>query len=548
MWQWKLNGSLIAGATASSYVATASGNYTCTVTNVCGPITSNTIAVMVNSPPPATISASGPTTFCTGSSVTLNANAGTGLAYQWRLNAVNIPGATALSYSASVAGNYICVVTNACGGTTSNNIIVSVNALPTATITAGGSTTFCTGGSVTLNANTGTGLTYQWKLNGANIAAATTSSYVVGSAGNYTCVVTNSCGNASSNSILVTVNSLPAATITAGGPTTFCAGGSVTLNANSGTGLTYQWKLNGGNIAGATATSYPAAAAGNYSCEVTNTCGGTISNVISVSLLSAPAAPGTISGMASGICGNTASYTIAVVAGATSYNWTVPSGVTINSGQGTAALNVAYPIPFPGGSLSVYAGNTCGTSLPGSITVTSALAPTGTILGLTEVCEMKSYVYSVSSVEGATNYLWTVPAKARVMHGQGTASVEVKMNRYPGNITVTASNACITSATAVLPVTITTLNCAHIHRSEGFLDAEVYPNPSSSYFTMTVYSDDDNPCLVILRDITGRILERRESVIPGRPMEFGAGMANGMYLVEIQQEEERKVIRVVKNE
>ncbi|MFN3876216.1 MAG: fibronectin type III domain-containing protein, partial [Flavobacteriales bacterium] len=43
------------------------------------------------------------------------------------------------------------------------------------------------------------------------------------------------------------------ATITAGGPTTFCAGGSVVLSANTGTGLTYQWRRNGAKISGATA-------------------------------------------------------------------------------------------------------------------------------------------------------------------------------------------------------------------------------------------------------------------------------------------------------
>jgi len=76
----------------------------------------------------------------------------------------------------------------------------------------------------------------------------------------------------------------------------------------------------------------------------------------------------------------------------------------------------------------------------------------------------------------------------------------------------------------------------------------VYPNPSSSYFTMTVYSEDESPCLFILRDLTGRVLERRESISPGEQINFGSRIANGIYLVEIQQGEERKVIRVVKSE
>jgi hypothetical protein len=161
---------------------------------------------------------------------------------------------------------------------------------------------------------------------------------------------------------------------------------------------------------------------------------------------------------------------------------------------------------------------------------------------------MKTYVYSVSPVEGATYYFWTVPAKARVQHGQGSATVEVKMFRYPGDITVTASNACMTSATAVLPVTITTLNCAHVHRSDGILDAEVYPNPTSDYFTLNVISDELTECVIIVRDITGRELERLEHVFPGAPNTFGNVLANGIYLAEVLQSEKRIVLRVVKSQ
>jgi oligosaccharide reducing-end xylanase len=48
------------------------------------------------------------------------------------------------------------------------------------------------------------------------------------------------------------VNAAPNASITPAGPTTFCSGGSVTLNANTGSGLSYQWLLNGNNISAAT--------------------------------------------------------------------------------------------------------------------------------------------------------------------------------------------------------------------------------------------------------------------------------------------------------
>jgi hypothetical protein len=63
---------------------------------------------------------------------------------------------------------------------------------------------------------------------------------------------------------------LPSAGITPAGPTIFCAGDSVTLNANSGGGLSYQWKNNGVNISGAVNSNYVADAAGLYKVKVTN--------------------------------------------------------------------------------------------------------------------------------------------------------------------------------------------------------------------------------------------------------------------------------------
>src|SRR5665811_1055330 len=99
--------------------------------------------------------------------------------------------------------------------------------IATPTITAGGPTTFCAGGSVTLTSSPGT--TYLWS-NGA-----TTPSINVTTSGSYTVKVTNASGclSAASSATIVTVNALPATpTITAVGPTTFCAGGSVTLTSS----------------------------------------------------------------------------------------------------------------------------------------------------------------------------------------------------------------------------------------------------------------------------------------------------------------------------
>src|SRR5664280_1208616 len=132
--------------------------------------------------------------------------------------------------------------------------------IATPTITAGGPTTFCDGGSVTLTSSAGT--TYLWS-NGA-----TTQSINITASGTYTVKVTNASGclSAASAATVVTVNALPVTpTITAGGPTTFCAGGSVTLTSSPE--ANYLWSN------GATTQSINAITAGSYTVKVTNVSG-----------------------------------------------------------------------------------------------------------------------------------------------------------------------------------------------------------------------------------------------------------------------------------
>lgn len=159
--------------------------------------------------------------------------------------------------------------------------------VPTITISAGGPTTFCSGGSVVLSAMHD-GATLQWKKNGVNIPGATSTTYTASGSGTktYTCTTTSACGTSTSTGIVVTVNTNPPATITAGGSTTFCAGGSVVLTANAGGGLSYQWYKGGSLIAGATSINYTATLAGNYKCRVTKMATGCYknSNTITVSV------------------------------------------------------------------------------------------------------------------------------------------------------------------------------------------------------------------------------------------------------------------------
>ncbi|MFZ1333652.1 MAG: hypothetical protein WAR83_15775, partial [Flavobacteriales bacterium] len=78
---------------------------------------------------------------------------------------------------------------------------VGVDNTPAASVTPVGSTTFCTGGSVVLNASTGS--SYQWKKDGNNISGATSSSYTANTSGTYTVTVSNGSCSATSSGVSV---------------------------------------------------------------------------------------------------------------------------------------------------------------------------------------------------------------------------------------------------------------------------------------------------------------------------------------------------------
>lgn len=237
--------------------------------------------------PNPVITAAGPLTFCSGGQVLLQTAPGAGYySYQWKRNGVNLPNWWYHEEIVSTSGSYAVEVYNSCGTSLSAPVQVNVNALPSATITASGATTFCQGGSVTLNVPVLPNRSYQWKKNGVVIPGATSAAYGATSGGTYKAIVTNTntgCSKTTGTGTNVTVNSNPTASVTPQGPTTFCAGDSVLLKTALSTGWIYQWKKNNVNINGATSNKYPANTAGYYKVKVTNAKGCTaISTAIQV--------------------------------------------------------------------------------------------------------------------------------------------------------------------------------------------------------------------------------------------------------------------------
>ena len=185
------------------------------------------------------------------------------------------PAAVTYTPAANFSGTVTLLLTSdagtGCSAATATRTI-TINALPTASITAGGPLNFCTGGSVLLSANAGTGLIYQWKKGSNVLAGATSSTYSATSTGNYKVIVTNQSGCTRTSNVL-SVTGPPGVGITAIGELDLCPGDSVTFQVPFATGNLYQWKKNNVNISGATLNSYVTYTEGNYKVNVTNSFG-----------------------------------------------------------------------------------------------------------------------------------------------------------------------------------------------------------------------------------------------------------------------------------
>jgi hypothetical protein len=114
-------------------------------------------------------------------------------------------------------------------------------------------------------------------------------------------------------------------------------------------------------------------------------------------------------------------YTVAPIANASGYVWTLPVGGIITSGANTNIITVSYSPTAVSGYVYVYATAACGNGAPSQLGVAMNAPATPTISGPANTClNVTGNVYTTQS--GMSNYIWTVSAGGSITAGGTTSS------------------------------------------------------------------------------------------------------------------------------
>jgi len=352
-YSWTPTASL-SNANIANPVATPSVITTYTVTATTGSC-SSTDSVIVSFTT-VVANAGSPVTICPGNTTTLNASGGT--TYSWSpVSGLSNPNISNPVATPNTTTTYtVTATTGSCSSTAS--VVVTVAASLTVSISPT-SASICTGGSSSLTASGAS--TYSW-LPTTGLSNASIANPVATPSSTTTYTVTGTSGSCTStSSIIVTVNPLPATpTITAGGATSFCSGGSVTLTSSSTTG-------NSWTPGSATTQQITANASGSYTVTVTNGSGcSATSAATTVTVYPLPTAnagtnvsitSGTSTTLAGSASGGTSPYT---------YSWT-PSASLVNAAiQNPTTVNLSTTTIF---TLTVNDNHSCQSTSQVTVTV-----------------------------------------------------------------------------------------------------------------------------------------------------------------------------------
>lgn len=324
------------------------------------------------------------------------------------------------------SGNIGVTAGNFCGTSTQRVRSVSSVVMPLQPSVISGQTNICAGtNNLTYSVTAVSGVQYRWVL---------PANWQVVSGANTNQIIVNAPADANSGTIQVfpanassalcegPARTLNVNVVTFGaagsisGNSNVCAGGTAIYISSGISGATsYQWILPAGwsgSASGNNISPNIGSSPGNFTIGVRGINGSCSSAVaqLPVTVYAQVAMPSSIIGNTS-ICGNsTQVYSTPLVANASRYAWTLPSGWNVDGATDSSVLNILSGNNSGILNLSVQAINLgCSSQLKTISVSTNPTPQIGSISGLSNTCEGATQTYSVSATN-ASSYTWTFPS------------------------------------------------------------------------------------------------------------------------------------------
>jgi len=461
----------------------------------CG--TDASASFLVNSSPAAPAPVLGTATVCFGGTTALSSITIGGVWSSDNTAIATVDGVGIVSTIVSGTVNIIYTVTNMCGNASSSALVTAeapLSTLPAIT----GTTAFCEGTFASLSNTMAGGA---WSSGNTSVATVNSMGLVAGvAAGNAVIAYTagNTC-NTASVTTSVTINPLPAPAPIIGSTAPFCEGTTIALSDPTPGGV---WSSNLTSIATISASGVVTGVSGGSSTvfySLTNGCG-TVASVLIVTVDPMP--------VLSPVTGN-----LVICAGATTQLSDTATTGAWSSGNTAVAMVSATGLVtglFAGvAPISYSAVNSCGV-ITSVATVTVTTTPIlGPITGPSTLC-VGSSINLANTTPGGT---WSTDVIT--IANVNNLGVVVGLIAGTDTIRYRVSNNCGTSMVArgieVLPAS----SCDPVMVGEAagaVAELKVFPNPNDGVFTWNLLSATNEPAVIVITDVVGKIVSRSVSV------------------------------------
>jgi hypothetical protein len=482
------------------FTPAATNNYIVTGTDVNGCVNTDTVTVTVL--PLPNVNAGQDYGICIGLGTTLT---GTGAStYQWNNNVTN-----GVNFFPNTTQTYTVIGTGANGCSAQDSVVVTVNTVPTLSLTNGG--TACANGTVSLNATTTNAFGGFWSATNGNgiISPNVSNNSVVYEAGandpasvTMTYVAFNQCGSSTSTT---SIGILPLPSVNAGLDQNACTGVNTTLVATgSGSVVWNNGVLN--NVPFATiggVSTYVATATGANGCTNTDT-------VIVTGL----ALPQVNAGQDQTICSG--EFVTLTATGAITYTWN---------------NNIIDGVPFAPASTTSYTVTGIGQngcSNQDNVTINVNAIPNANAISTDPV--------TIVASPAGMSYQWYNCATNQNIIGADNDSLVATAN---GSYAVIVTNANGCSDTS---------NCIVVDQVGLFFPSSavisLYPNPTDGMVTLELPAQEG--AVAMIYDAQGKLIFTSNNAKNGEEFDLSK-LTTGVYTFKIQLNNLIHIEKIVKN-